>query len=138
MATIVHPFPDKFHQGLDMQNINGTKTQTNSTTETVCPCCQSTRLTKLNYGKKAGGTLGTIAGAAAGGASVIGGAELGATVGVVAGPFGVAIGSLAGALLGALVGGATGCSVGAKLGEVVDDRVLDNYQCLDCKYSFSQ
>jgi hypothetical protein len=26
---------------------------------------------------------------------------------------------------------------GAKLGELVDDRVLDNHQCLDCGHSFS-
>ena len=40
-------------------------------------------------------------------------------------------------LLG-VVGGATGAVAGAQLGEVIDDTILDNYQCLDCDYTFSQ
>ncbi|MEB0027382.1 hypothetical protein QN375_16620 [Pseudomonas sp. MH9.2] len=42
-----------------------------------------------------------------------------------------------GALIGGLAGAATGCIAGAKLGEVIDERVLDNYTCLDCGLSFS-
>lgn len=128
----------KIHQGFDMQNTNESQSQDGMHALISCPCCKSQRLKKLNYGKRTGGTIGTIAGAVAGGASLIGGAELGATVGLVSGPFGIVIGGFAGALLGALVGGATGCSVGSKLGAVVDDRILDNFQCLDCDYSFSQ
>ena len=40
-------------------------------------------------------------------------------------------------VIGALLGGATGASAGVILGDVLDDRVLNNYRCLDCGYSFS-
>jgi hypothetical protein len=67
----------------------------------------------------------------------MGGAEVGAVIGVVAGPAGVVAGGMAGAILGGLAGAATGCIACAKLGEVIDERVLDNYGCLDCGLSFS-
>ena len=35
------------------------------------------------------------------------------------------------------MGGATGCLAGARVGAAIDERVLDNLQCLDCGYSFS-
>jgi hypothetical protein len=47
------------------------------------------------------------------------------------------LGSLAGALLGGLLGCATGSIAGSKIGEVVDNRVLDNYQCRDCGHTFN-
>ncbi|MDV7212870.1 hypothetical protein [Azotobacter beijerinckii] len=70
------------------------------------------------------------------GASV--GAEIGSSLRLVAGPPGAALGGLAGAILGTLVGGAAGCMAGARLGEVIDEHVLDNYQCLACGQTFSQ
>ena len=121
-----------------MQNTDESSSFDNNNVPISCPCCKSRRLKKLNYGKRTGGTIGTIAGAIAGRTSLIGGAELGATVGLMSGPFGIVIGGFAGALMGVLVGGATGCTVGSKLGTVIDDRILDNFQCLDCKYTFSQ
>jgi phage tail tape-measure protein len=48
----------------------------------------------------------------------------------------MALGSLAGALLGGLLGCATGSIAGSKIGEVVDNRVLDNFQCRDCGHTF--
>jgi hypothetical protein len=36
-------------------------------------------------------------------------------------------------LVGALAGG----SAGIALGEVVDNKILDNYQCLCCQFTFS-
>lgn len=35
-------------------------------TAVSCPLCESTYITAKDYGKKAGGTIGTLAGAAAG------------------------------------------------------------------------
>lgn len=58
-------------------------------------------------------------------------------VGIVAGPAGSAMGCLAGALIGGLLGAATVGVAGAKLGEVIDTRVLDNYQCMACEHTFS-
>jgi uncharacterized membrane protein YeaQ/YmgE (transglycosylase-associated protein family) len=63
---------------------------------------------------------------------------MGATVGVVAGPVGAALGGLFGAVMGGLVGAAAGGTVGSKLGKVVDERVLDNFHCLECDHTFSQ
>jgi hypothetical protein len=103
----------------------------------TCPHCQSQRVATKDIAKKTGGVLGMVGGAASGTVGTLGGAELGATVGMIAGPAGVLIGGLAGAFFGALVGGAAGCVAGSKLGEVVDDNILDNYECLDCGHVFS-
>jgi hypothetical protein len=53
------------------------------------------------------------------------------------GPPGVVTGGAAGAIIGALLGGAVGGSAGAALGEIVDENILDNFACLNCKLSFS-
>ena len=103
-----------------------------------CPKCQSGRVETRNHARKAGGAIGTVAGAVSGAAVLLSGAEMGAMVGLVAGPFGAMLGGVAGAVLGALVGGAAGCAAGATLGEMVDDKVLNNYRCLACHYTFSQ
>ncbi|WP_354681497.1 hypothetical protein [Cupriavidus plantarum] len=50
----------------------------------------------------------------------------------------MSLGIIAGAILGGLLGGATGCSAGAALGELIDDKILDNYRCLDCAHVFGQ
>jgi phage tail tape-measure protein len=57
---------------------------------------------------------------------------------MLGGPPGITIGSIAGAVLGALVGAATVGVTGAKLGEVIDEKILDNYQCLACNCVFNQ
>lgn len=103
-----------------------------------CPRCYSMNIQTHNRAKHAGGVIGGVGGTASGIAGALSGAEVGGTVGVWAGPFGLALGTLAGALIGGLVGGATGGIAGAKLGEVVDARVLENHQCLDCGHHFSQ
>ncbi|QBY54453.1 hypothetical protein [Cupriavidus oxalaticus] len=48
------------------------------------------------------------------------------------------LGVVAGAILGALAGGAAGCSTGSAVGELIDDKILDNYRCLDCAHTFAQ
>lgn len=45
---------------------------------------------------------------------------------------------MVGGFFGALVGATAGVVAGSKLGETIDERVLDNYHCLDCNYEFSQ
>ncbi len=35
------------------------------------------------------------------------------------------------------LGGVAGGIAGATLGEQMDDKVLNNFQCLECGYSFS-
>ena len=98
-----------------------------------CPLCASVRITSLNTGRKAGGAIGTLAGAAIGLPRVMTGAatgsRVGASFGLLAGPAGIATGSL--------IGGASGCITGTALGELLDQNVLDNYRCLDCRHSFS-
>jgi len=102
-----------------------------------CPNCQSVRIGKKNYGKKAAGVVGASAGTYGGYVSAAAGGRIGASLGVAAGPMGATVGGISGALIGALLGGATGASAGVILGEVLDERVFDNYRCLDCGYSFS-
>jgi hypothetical protein len=103
-----------------------------------CPQCKSKRINTYNYAKRTCAAIGTLAGAVAGAASCIAGAEIGAAAGIIGGPAGIAIGGIAGAIIGGLCGGAAGCAAGVALGEVVDDNILDNYYCLDCKYTFSK
>jgi hypothetical protein len=102
-----------------------------------CPQCGSHRITTRDIGRKAGGAIGTVAGGCTGMSSVLAGARIGTVVGIVAGPAGSTLGCLAGALIGGLIGAATVGVAGAKLGEVLDARVLDNHQCLQCDHVFS-
>ena len=103
-----------------------------------CPNCQSERIVTKDVAKKTCGFLGMLGGAASATTGTLSGAELGGTVGIIAGPPGATLGTIAGALLGALMGGTTGGVAGATLGEMIDDKILDNYQCLACHYVFSE
>lgn len=109
---------------------------------TTCPHCQSSQVVTRNHARKVGGTLGAIAGASSGFAAAINGARIGGTlggrIGLIAGPPGAALGTVAGAILGGVLGGTAGCSAGATLGELIDEKVLHNYRCLDCKHTFGQ
>lgn len=109
---------------------------------TSCPYCQSSQIVTRNHARKVGGTLGAIAGAASGFAGAMNGARiggmLGGRIGLIAGPPGAALGTVAGAILGGVLGGTAGCSAGATLGELIDEKVLHNYRCLDCKQTFGQ
>jgi len=103
-----------------------------------CPNCQSGRIVTKDVAKKTCGFLGMVGGAASVTTGTLTGAEFGGTVGMIGGPPGATLGTLAGAILGALLAGTTVGVAGAKLGEVIDDRILDNYQCLACNYVFGQ
>lgn len=112
----------------------------------ACPRCQSERVVSRNRARKATVTVGGLAGALASGSSAWAsgrmgariGLQVGAGLGIVAGPGGPMLGAVAGAMLAALAGAAAGCTVGAALGEFLDDKLLNNYLCLDCGHSFSQ
>lgn len=107
-----------------------------------CPHCQSSQVVSRNHARKVGGTLGAIAGAASGFTAAMNGARVGGTlggrIGLLAGPPGAIMGTVAGAILGGVLGGTAGCSAGATLGELIDDKVLHNYRCLDCGHTFGQ
>ena len=99
----------------------------------LCPKCQSTRVEARHRARKAGGAIGTVAGTTSGVAFALSSAK----VGLVASPARSACGALADAIIAGLIGGAAGCATGATLGEVVDDKVLNNFRCHACGYTFS-
>ncbi len=101
-----------------------------------CPKCSSTLITARNMGKKTCCSIGIVAGGAQGVSNALKGARIGAEVGAFFGQTGTFLGRLAGLLLGAMIGGISGGIAGAKAGEIIDDRVLDNYECLQCEYVF--
>ena len=102
-----------------------------------CPKCGSSLITTRDLGRRTCGAVGTVAGGMTGVSSVLASARTGMAIGVVAGPTGSLVGCLAGALIGGLVGAATVGVAGAKLGEVLDQRVLDNHECMHCEHVFS-
>lgn len=108
----------------------------------TCPHCQSPQVVTRNHARKVGGTIGAIAGAASGFSAALKGARIGGSLGgrlgLIAGPPGAALGTVAGAILGGLLAGTAGCSAGTALGELIDDKVLHNYRCLDCGHAFGQ
>lgn len=92
----------------------------------ICPNCQSSNVRALNLGKKIGGSIGVVAGA-------LTGIRAGASFGVP----GIIIGGVSGALFGAVSGGIGGAVAGTKLGEIVDNDILDNFECSSCDFAFS-
>jgi hypothetical protein len=102
-----------------------------------CPKCQSGRIETRNRARKAGGAVGAVAGITSGVAFALSGAEVGGTVDVINSPVVSVCGAIAGAVIVGLVVGAAGCAAGAALGEVVDEKVLNNYRCHACGYTFS-
>ena len=67
-----------------------------SCTVPPCPKCKSTRVDARHRARKAGGTIGTLAGTTSGIAFALSGAETGAAVGTLAGPAGAVCGAIAG------------------------------------------
>lgn len=104
----------------------------------ICPKCQCDRIGMKNLARKAGGTIGTLAGATHVAAGVLRSTDSGMITAPTAGPRYMPYGSIASAILGGLLGGATGCVVGARLGVAVDSHILNNLHCLSCGYTFSQ
>lgn len=100
------------------------------------PRCESERVVTKNTGRSTGGIIGSVGGAASGAAGAVSGAEIGGVLGVVGGPLGIALGGIAGAILGGLFGGVAGGLAGATIGEQLDERVLNNFECLECGHTF--
>ena len=105
-------------------------------TSLLCPNCGSENIRIKNIAKKTGGAIGVVAGGASGIAGAMNGARLGFVVGAVGGPVGAFAGSLAGAALGCILGAAVGREVGMTVGGLVDDHLLNNYECLSCSHAF--
>ena len=101
-----------------------------------CPKCNSTLITARSMGKKVCCGIGIVAGGAQGVSNALKGSKIGGEVGALFGPSGVFMGRVAGALIGAMIGGVSGGMAGAQVGEIIDDRVLDNYECLQCEHVF--
>lgn len=118
-------------------NASISTTSSSSDAAQRCPHCNSSRITTLNIGRKAGSTIGSVAGATSGMAMTLSGAEAGAVVGAIGGPLGSVFGGLAGAVIAGLLGSAAGCAAGSAVGAAIDENVLDNYRCLSCGHTFS-
>ena len=112
------------------------QSSSNSTCAIYCPKCGSARIQTKNYGKKVGGTVGTCAGLGASLSGASTGASVGGALGLTLLPESTSLNGIASALLGAFAGAVLGCAAGAALGEVIDEKVLDNHECLDCQHSF--
>ena len=101
----------------------------------ICPHCQSHRVTTQDVAKKVGGVIGVISGTATGVAAALLSAES-RNQPIPAGPSGLKLVGIATAILAGLAGASSAGSTGARLGEVLDQRLLDNYHCLDCGHHF--
>lgn len=87
-----------------------------------CPKCNSPNVSGSQVAQKTGASIGTI-----------GGAIYGYRVGAVFGPVGMFTGAIAG-----LIGGAVaGCEAGHLVGKVIDETIINEYQCNNCHYTFS-
>ncbi len=103
-----------------------------------CPHCHGGSVVTLNRGRKSAVMLGGLAGGISSAATVWNGARIGVAVGAIAGPTGSLLSAVAGAVLAALAGSAAGCAAGTVVGDLIDDKVLNNYRCLDCGHRFSR
>ena len=95
-----------------------------------CPKCNTEAYSTSNVR-----TPGTISGIVIG--LVCGGVKGAVAAAKKSGPKGAVMGGVAGAILGALTGAAAGAAAGHKLGETIDDDVVTEYYCPDCKKTFN-
>lgn len=65
------------------------------------------------------------------------GIRIGTTAGRFFGPPGMVIGGTAGLIIAGISGAMLGGSTGTQLGSMIDDKILNNHKCLDCKHTFS-
>ena len=101
-----------------------------------CPACGSCSIHTKNHAHKVGGTLGAGVGVMSSLSGVAQGASSGAALAFRFTSSTQPLTRISAAVLGALVGGAIGCATGAALGQVIDDTILNNYQCLRSYHSF--
>ena len=105
--------------------------------EIECPNCGSKRVHAKRHGRKFCGITGTAIGTMGGVAAATRGARVGASMGFYLGPTGSTVGGITGALIGGVSGAMAGGSAGAALGDMVDETMLDNFECLACRHAFS-
>lgn len=98
-----------------------------------CPSCNSHRINTINLGRKVGGASMALAAGASGLTLTANTAKTVMMAASMSNPI-TAAGSL---LLNGLVSAAAGGIAGAALGEMVDENILDNFECLSCGHIFS-
>ncbi|HLR17259.1 MAG TPA: hypothetical protein VK099_05240 [Alcanivoracaceae bacterium] len=104
---------------------------------TQCPQCFSTRTAPLTRARVILGTAGTILGVIAGVALAISSSPAsGANTVIRATGAAIALGSLSKAISNGALNGVLGGQAGIALGRMLDDEVLDNYECLKCSHTF--
>lgn len=89
---------------------------------TFCPKCNSPNVSGSQIAQRTGASIGTI-----------GGAIYGYRIGTVFGPIGMFTGAMAGLICGAI----SGCEAGHVVGKMIDEKVINEYQCNACHHTFS-
>jgi uncharacterized membrane protein len=89
---------------------------------TFCPKCNSPNISSSQIAQKTGASIGTV-----------GGAIYGYRIGAIFGPIGMFTGAIAGLVCGAL----SGCEAGHAIGKMIDEKVINEYQCNICHHTFS-
>lgn len=89
---------------------------------TFCPKCNSPNISGSQIAQRTGASIGTI-----------GGAIYGYRIGTVFGPVGMFTGAIAGLIYGAI----TGCEAGHVVDKMIDEKVINEYQCNTCNHIFS-
>lgn len=102
-----------------------------------CPKCSSENVDKKNYATKGLAAIGGLAAGLAVGAKAFDAVsdDSGTDGSLLTASRFVITGGVIGAAIGAAVGGVT---AGAMLGSQIDDKIMDNYICLKCDYTFSK
>lgn len=83
----------------------------------LCPNCNSSHVSNSTIGRRTGAVIGSLGGA-------ITGYRLGLPLG--------SVGALSGGFIGLVCGAISGCEAGFILGRVIDNRILNNFQCNNC------
>jgi len=87
-----------------------------------CPNCNSPNVSGSQIAQRTGASIGTI-----------GGAIYGYRIGTVFGPIGMFTGAMAGLICGAM----SGCEAGHAIGKIIDENIINEYQCNNCQHTFS-
>lgn len=87
-----------------------------------CPKCNSPNVSLTRNAQKTCASIGTIGGA-------IYGYRVGADFGLV--------GMFTGAIAGLIGGAVAGCEAGHAVGKVIDETIINEYQCNNCHHIFS-
>lgn len=106
-----------------------------------CPKCESEKIDRRNHGTKVLGTVGFAAGGILGYLGKETGEKVGEKVGAAIGKRVLkseTVGEKAGSIIGGIAGAGTGMLLGEKLGNEVDKKILNNYICLKCGYTFNK